>query len=172
MKFFTIGIDPGKNGGIVSLTNGRLTTMDAMPSSIEDLWNHFIYLGFPNMIKKENTYVYRELVHSRPTDSRVGAFSFGRHNGHLDIVLNRMDAKVMLVSPQVWMADFKIKKKEKESSYDYKKRLLLLAKRVAKSNRESKADQLTLKTCDAYLLALYGYNQQLVKQKEELNETK
>lgn len=153
---FIVGIDPGKNGGIVSLTNGKITTIDAMPSTIEGIWNHFLYLGFPNMIKKEETYVFIEDVHSMPTDGHVGAFSFGRHMGHLDTVLSRLVHNVVWIRPREWMQSFDLKRDKQESKYNYKKRILQLAKG---KTQKTLAQQITLKTCDAYLIALYGYNQ-------------
>ena len=163
-KTFVIGIDPGKNGGIVSLTNGKITTIDAMPSSIEALWSHFEFLGFPNMIlRKESTYVYIESVHSMPTDGVRSAFTFGHHNGVLDSILVRSNCRVNRILPSKWMNYFNLKRdKEKETKYDYKKRLAEQA-RIRTPERWKKT--LTLKTADAYLIALYGYNQ--IKQEEE-----
>ena len=162
MKLFIVGIDPGINGGIVSLVNNKIITITDMPSNFKGILEHFIFLGFPNMIKKEETYVYMENVHSRPTDSRVGAFSFGRHHGHLDSVFNSLDVTPILVSPQRWMEYFNIKRDKGESKYSYKKRLLEMGRLLARGTKF----QLTLKTCDAYLIALYGYNQQLTKRKK------
>lgn len=160
MKIGVIGIDPGINGGIVYLTNGKITAIQNMPSCFKEILEYFIFLGFPNAIKKEDTHVYREYVHSMPTDSRTGAFSFGRHNGHLDAVCDCMDIKANLVSPQAWQRYFGLKRESTELRRDYKKRLLQFSQRQAGKKWGNK---LTLKTCDAYLIALYGYYQQLNK---------
>jgi hypothetical protein len=160
MKLFTIGIDPGKHGGIVSLTNGKLTTIDAMPSSIKEKYELFTMLGFPNLIRKELTDVYIEQVHSMPSDGSVAAFSFGHHLGILDTILDLLGIDVHRVGPARWMDYFHLKrdKEAKESKHFYKKRILELARSKCVL---SKKQQLTLATCDAYLIALYGYHQQL-----------
>ncbi len=164
-KTFVIGIDPGKNGGIVSLTNGKITTIDAMPSSIEALWSHFEFLGFPNMIRKESTYVFLEQVHSMPTDGVRSAFTFGHHNGVLDTILVRNGCMLHRVTPAKWMDYFNLKRDIKETKYNYKKRLVEFAKsksskrfQMSLSGEYGRAG-ITLKTADAYLIALYGYNQ-------------
>jgi len=165
-KTFVIGIDPGKNGGIVSLTNGKITTIDAMPSSIEALWDHFEFLGFPNMIRKESTYVFLEQVHSMPTDGVRSAFTFGHHNGVLDAILVRMGCVLTTVLPAKWMAYFNLKRNKEETKYEYKKQIVEYAKLTTKvDNRKD----ITLKTADAYLIALYGYNQ--IKKEYKSNGT-
>jgi hypothetical protein len=171
---YIVGIDPGKNGGIVALNNGKVVSICTMPSTIGGIWDHFIYLGFPNMIKKENTYVYIEDVHSMPTDGVVSAFSFGRHLGILDTCLDRLvHSPVIRIKPRIWLDFFNLRKdKEKgESQYQFKKRILEYARNY-RCNRQSSTKngrllfrtqkekaKLTLKTCDAYLIALYGDNQ-------------
>jgi len=160
MKLFTIGIDPGRHGGIVSLTNGKLTTIDAMPSSIKEKYELFTMLGFPNLIRKESTNVYIEQVHSMPSDGSVAAFTFGHHLGVLDTILDLLDIDPIRVIPTKWMDYFHLKrdKTTKETKYSYKKRILELARSKCILVHKQ---QITLATCDAYLIALYGYNQQL-----------
>jgi crossover junction endodeoxyribonuclease RuvC len=160
---FIVGIDPGKNGGIVSLTNGKITTIVSMPANIDELWRHFLYLGFPNMLKKEDTHVWIEQVHSMPTDGHVGAFSFGHHLGILDTILDRLCFNVNRARPSTWMLYFGLRRQDKESKYDYKKRICDFARRKANSRKSA----ITLKTCDAFLIALYGYNQMRALKKSE-----
>ena len=168
-KIYIIGIDPGASGGIVALTNGTVTAIDAMPSTPKGIYEHFLYLGFPNMINKEKTYVYMELVHAMPTDGVRSAFSFGRHMGHLDTISDLLYLNPTLVTPIGWMSYFDIQKKEKgESRYNFKKRLLQFAR--SRCRDKSKREQLNLKTCDAYLIALYGYYQQSQQSKKKIKE--
>lgn len=163
-KIFVIGIDPGKNGGIVSLTNGKVTTIDPMPSTIESIYELLKSLLYPRM-ERIKTYVYIEKVHSMPTDGVRSAFSFGHHNGVLDSLLIVLDSKNIsnYITPTTWMESYGIKreKEPKESKYDFKKRILEFTKLqgVARGGHHKLAGLITLKTCDAYLIALYGYNQ-------------
>lgn len=157
-KRFIIGIDPGRNGGIVGLTNGRINVIDKMPQQPTDLWGYFIdVLGIP-MIGKENINVFIEDVHSMPTDGVRAAFSFGRHLGHLDMLISRYDLDVTRVIPTKWMDHYKIKRDKEESRYNYKKRLVEEAKRLAPLSHR---DKINLQTADAYLIARYGW--QLIK---------
>jgi len=160
-----IGIDPGKNGGIVSLYNGKIKTINSMPPDINKLWEHFLFLGFPRMLEGENVYVYIEDIHSMPSDGVSSAFSFGRHRGHLEVILNKLckSVPILWIRPSDWMAFFNLKRDKKESKYNYKKRILEYAKSQIGT---LKKQDLTLKTCDAYLIALYGYVTILNQQKE------
>ena len=163
MKDFIIGIDPGRNGGIVGLTNGRINIIDKMPQQPTDLWSYFInVLGIPMMIsrgQKENIYVFIEDVHSMPTDGSKSAFTFGRGLGWLDMLLSHWDLHTTRIIPRKWMETFGLRRSKleggTESKYNYKKRILEEAK-ILVSNNQTK--NLTLATCDAYLIALYGFN--------------
>ena len=158
MKDFIIGIDPGKNGGIVGLTNGKINIIDKMPQQPTDLWGYFIdVLGIPIM-KKENIYVFIEDVHSMPTDGSKSAFTFGRGLGWLDMLLAYWDLHTERIIPRKWQLIYSLSKdKERgETKYQYKKRILEKAKTLVPDHQKK---NLTLATCDAYLIALYGYYQ-------------
>lgn len=148
-KLFIVGIDPGKNGGIVSITNGRITDITKMPPTPEDLVNHFLYLGFPNQPLGIKSYVIIENVHSMPTDGAKSAFSFGKQLGNIEGVLASFSIKPYRVSPQEWQSYFKLKRDSDESKYDYKKRI------KSKAISLSKTKKLSLETADAYLIALW-----------------
>lgn len=155
-KQFIIGIDPGRNGGIVGLTNGHINVIDKMPQATSDLWGYFVdVLGIP-MIGKDHINVFIEDVHSMPTDGVRAAFSFGRHLGHLDMLFSRYDLDVTRIIPTKWMDFYKIKRDKEESRYNYKKRLVLTAKSLAPA---SHSDKINLATADAYLIAKYGWEQ-------------
>lgn len=153
-KIFIIGIDPGRNGGIVGLTNGHINVIDKMPQQPTDLWGYFVdVLGIP-MIGKDHTHVFIEDVHSMPTDGVRSAFSFGRHLGHLDMLLTRYDLPTSRIVPSKWMAHFALQRDKMETKYQYKKRILQKAKEMAP---KSYVDSLSLATADAYFIATYGY---------------
>ena len=161
MKDFIIGIDPGRNGGIVGLTNGRINIIDKMPQQPADLWGYFInVLGIP-MMEKEKIYVFIEDVHSMPTDGSKSAFTFGRGLGWLDMLLSHWDLHTTRIIPRKWQLYYGLSRgKEgdatgKETRHNYKKRILKEAKVLAPDRH---GENLTLATCDAYLIALYGYH--------------
>lgn len=179
-----IGIDPGLKGGIARLSQqGRLIELESMPVSIQSKYNLF------KTFNKEDK-IYVEKVSSRPTDSRRGSFTFGKHIGELHTILSILGLPFVLVGPKDWQLFFQLKREPKESKYGYKKRLLERAKShretsdrgcsmdLCSGNRISEGnsaegrrysgrknvkiktfggEQLTLNTCDAYLIALYAY---------------
>jgi len=164
-KIFIVGIDPGKNGGITSITNGKITTIDDMPKSPGDLWEHFLFLGFPHQPEGIQPYVFIEQVHSMPTDGVRAAFTFGYNTGQLHLCVDRLCDGFTFVLPSKWMAHFDLKRDKQETKYAYKKRIVETAR-----SKTKKVDvaSITLKTADAYLIALYGYH--LIKQKQKNNE--
>ena len=161
MKHFFIGIDPGRKGGIVSLTNGKITTISKMPYNFLDMKGYFTDdLAIPRM-DKEYVHVFIENVHSRPTDGVRAAFTFGYHVGQLDGILDMLGVSVDRVNPATWMESFELKKSKEETKYFWKKRIMEFAK--TKTTKEQ-ASKITLDTADAFLIALYGYHKFKEKQ--------
>jgi len=155
MKNFIIGIDPGRKGGIVGLTNGKINTISKMPYNFLDMKAYFTDdLAIPIM-NKEHVHVFIEIVHSRPTDGVRAAFTFGHHLGTLDATLDLFDVSINRVLPTEWMGYFELKKSKEETKYFWKKRIMHFAK--AKVTKEQ-APQITLDTADAFLIALYGHH--------------
>lgn len=152
MKPFHIGIDPGKSGAIVGLTNGKINVIDKMPQTPKDIWDYFIYLGFPNMLEKDKTYVCIEAVHSMPSDGVRSAFTFGHHVGQLDMVFAALNINPIRVRPSDWQSYFAIQRGKGEPKYTYKGRLVELAKKLCRADER---DRMTRVTADAYLIALY-----------------
>jgi len=151
---FFIGIDPGKNGGIAGLTNGKITTLDKMPQTPTDMWGYFIDLGFPNLLEREKTHVYIESVHSMPTDGVKSAFSFGKHLGWFDMLFAKFNISPTLILPRVWQQHYDLKRSREQSKYNYKKELVEKAKSLVPKYQTK---EITLKTADAYLIAKYGW---------------
>ena len=154
MKQFVLGIDPGKNGGIVGLTNGHINLIDKMPQTPAEMWGYFESSGLRLMLKsKENIYVFIEDVHSMPTDGVRSAFTFGRQLGYLDMVLATCDVGPTRVVPTKWMDALGCKRERDETRYNYKKRLVEKAKSLAPVSHR---DKINLATADAFLIAKYG----------------
>ena len=156
-KKFVIGIDPGRNGGIVGLTNGNINIIGKMPLQPSDIWGYFADdLGIP-LIGKENIHVFIEDVHSMPTDGVRSAFSFGKHLGWLDMLLAYYHLDITRVVPSKWQEFFSLSRKTSgtDTKYHYKKYILETAKVLAPERYQK---EITLATCDAYLIGLYGFN--------------
>jgi Holliday junction resolvasome RuvABC endonuclease subunit len=92
----TIGIDPGTNGGIAWITDGK-PCVEKMPDTLQDLW------GLLYDIKAEwDCYAYIEQVHSSPQMGVKSAFTFGNGFGHLEMALTAAGIPFERVRPQVW----------------------------------------------------------------------
>lgn len=144
-----IGIDPGINGGIVAInTKGKIVSIDNMPKSNSELISLIKAIG-----PRENEF-FIEKVHAMPTDGAVSAFTFGKHIGGWEMLFTFLGITPKLVTPQQWQTFFGLSRDIDEVKYAYKKRLLVTAKKKA-----NKKNQITLKTCDAFLIALYGLKQ-------------
>ena len=163
MKNFVLGIDPGKSGGLVGLTNGTVNFVDRMPQGPNGLWDYFEDSGLRLVLQSMeiNSHVYIEDVHSMPTDGSKSAFTFGRQLGWLDMLITRVNIPIHRVRPAVWMDTFSLKRaKPDETRYNYKKRIVTEAKRLSSV---SYRPQIDLYTADAYLIARYGFLQEKSK---------
>lgn len=104
-----IGIDPGVNGGIAWIADGK-ACVEKMPDTLEDLWDLICDIvsgkgGGPEA--RLNTAVlgcraYIEQVSSSPQMGVVSAFSFGRGYGNLEMALTAAGVPFERVRPQVW----------------------------------------------------------------------
>lgn len=172
MNIYSIGIDPGINGGIAALNNGHIIDLSPMPAGPVALAEHFRYLGFPGVLYNGDiTAISIENVHSMPTDGVHSAFVFGQGLGWLEGVMSAMGLpEALKVNSSVWMGSFNLKrnKESEEPKYDFKKRIKQKALDVCPARIW--LDKITLKTCDAYLIALYGYEVTKKKQLAEGNE--
>ena len=160
MKNFVLGIDPGKSGGLVGLTNGTVNFVDRMPLGPLGLWDYFENSGLRLILQSMeiNSNVYIEDVHSMPTDGSKSAFTFGRQLGWLDMLITRVNIPIHRVRPTVWMDKFSLRRdKPEESRYNYKKRIVETAKSLASVPYRPQID---LHTADAYLIARYGAQEQ------------
>jgi len=134
-----IGIDPGKNGGIAWIADGK-PCVEKMPETIEDLWDIICD------IKAENAHfvAYIEQVHSSPQMGVKSAFTFGNGFGHLEMALTAAAIPFERVRPQVWQKSLGCMTKGD--------------KNVSKRKAQELFPQLkiTHATADAILLAEFG----------------
>lgn len=103
MKHGTIiGADPGANGGIAWITDGK-ACVEKMPDTLQDLWELLCDIH-TNMWQEKQPPIkaYIEQVASSPQMGVVSAFSFGRGYGNLEMALTAAGIPFERVRPQVW----------------------------------------------------------------------
>jgi crossover junction endodeoxyribonuclease RuvC len=91
-----IGIDPGTNGGIAWITDGK-PCVEKMPDTLQDLWELF-----RDISSEGDCRAYLEQVHSSPQMGVVSSFTFGNGFGHLEMALTAAGIPFERVRPQVW----------------------------------------------------------------------
>lgn len=98
-----IGIDPGTNGGIAWITDGK-PCVEKMPDTLQDLWELICDItNFPRSTVGLLHYrAYIEQVHSSPQMGVKSAFTFGNGFGHLEMALTAAGIPFERVRPQVW----------------------------------------------------------------------
>jgi len=148
MKYETIiGVDPGANGGIAWITDGK-ACVEKMPDTLQDLWELVESIGFeapdftPYQIK-----AYIEQVSSSPQMGVVSAFSFGRGYGNLEMALTAAGIPFERVRPQVWQKALGCMTKGDKN----------VSKRKAQELFPDR--KITHATADALLIAHYGTKQ-------------
>ena len=156
-----IGIDPGVNGGIAWITDGK-PCVEKMPETLQDLWELIDEISGRKWSNNgpPDLKAYLEEVHVAPSFAksadgkknriRMGAksaFTFGRGFGRLEMALTAAGIPFERVRPQVWQ-----------------KALGCLTKgdkNVSKRRAQELYPQLkiTHATADALLIATYGTRQ-------------
>ena len=98
----TIGIDPGTNGGIAWITDGK-ACVEKMPDTLQDLWELICDIHSDmGQMKQAPIKAYIEQVHSSPQMGVKSAFTFGNGFGHLEMALTAAGIPFERVRPQVW----------------------------------------------------------------------
>ena len=98
----TIGIDPGTNGGIAWITDGK-PCVEKMPETLADLWELICDIHSDmGQMKQAPIKAYIEQVHSSPQMGVKSAFTFGNGFGHLEMALTAAGIPFERVRPQVW----------------------------------------------------------------------
>ena len=76
-----IGIDPGKNGGVASVSDAGTIKVSYCPDTPAEMADIIDKIKLYTTIEKENIFATIELVHAFPTDARSSAFKFGTNYG-------------------------------------------------------------------------------------------
>jgi len=146
MKYETIiGVDPGANGGIAWITDGK-ACVEKMPDTLQDLWELIRDItNHPRSSLDGRKYkAYIEQVSSSPQMGVVSAFSFGRGYGNLEMALTAAGIPFERVRPQVWQKSLGCMTKGDKNVSKRKAQELYPDRRV------------THATADALLIAHYG----------------
>lgn len=143
-----IGIDPGKNGGIACIGDGK-NNSEAYPYSDDVLINR---LGLVCTKCSQNDVIcYLEHVHAMPKQGVSSTFNFGMNFGFIQGVLRVYGIPYELVTPQKWKKEFSCTS-NKNTSIEVCKRLFpnvnLKATDKCKKDHDGMAE--------ALLIAEYG----------------
>jgi len=147
-----IGLDPGKQGGLVALCE-RVIWYSVMPESELDVWQWFQKLP---ELSRGNVHGLVERVHSMPDQSAQSGFTFGQGYGCLRMALTAAAISWNDITPQAWMKSLQIPLSGKQSKSEKKLKLLAVAKQLYPklplwAEKNSKGKQLAI--CDALLIA-------------------
>lgn len=96
-----IGIDPGANGGIAWIADGK-PCVEKMPETLQDLWDLVVSVSLNAGTGGTCIKAYIEQVHSSPQMGVKSAFTFGNGFGHLEMALTAAGIPFERVRPQVW----------------------------------------------------------------------
>lgn len=96
-----IGIDPGTNGGIAWIQDGK-PCVEKMPETLQDLWELILSIKFPTRNTFDEPKAYIESVHSSPQQGVKSAFTFGQGFGRLEMALTAAGIPFERVTPQKW----------------------------------------------------------------------
>ena len=97
-----IGKDPGKNGAIAWITDGK-ACVEKMPETLQDLWELIRDIRGPlHWTPEPECKAYIEAVHSSPQMGVKSAFTFGQGYGNLEMALTAAGIPFERVSPQKW----------------------------------------------------------------------
>ena len=146
----TIGIDPGKSGGIVFINGDKIIEMYKCPKTIKDMAE----LLEPYRMTWESTIpitAYIEQVHAFPSDGRSSVFKFGTNYGIWQGLLGANRIETKFIAPQVWMRSLELPKNKLER----KRKIKSIAQKVIDKQGLLKK-KVTLNTSDAVLIGMYG----------------
>jgi len=157
-----VGVDPGKQGGVVVIHCFGGVQWYLMPETPTDLLN--LFLDLPKPIRG-----CLEQVRSMPNDGHSGAFTFGEGYGRLQMAFTAAAIPFNFVIPRTWQKHFGVQPrqgKKGESQNQFKDRLRGTAQRLFPevelwSQPRTLGKQRAM--CDALLIAQYAKDTYLAK---------
>jgi len=149
-KKYIIGIDPGMHGGIAvyDAVTKDISAAERMPETPMDILSRL------RLLAAETAFcVLEDVGQGMPGQSSRATATFARHNGHLEMALLALGIKTVKVRPQKWENTYSLGKSAGVDKREWKRRL----KAKAQELFPELGKKITLDTCDAILLAYYGY---------------
>lgn len=142
-----IGVDPGENGGIAVMNEAHsVVDVANMPATPRDILEYLRpYSG------KAVCYL-EDVGKGMPGQSSSATAKFARHCGHLEMALMALEIPVVKVMPQKWQKTYSLGRSSECGKSEWKNRLKARAQELF----PDLGKKVTLKTCDALLIALYG----------------
>lgn len=153
---FSIGIDPGINGGIAIITQaGRLVLAEPMPATQADIWhlinnwlrdNQHTWLDSKACVEWINTAAFG--WNKSDTSKLYGSFR------ELTMILTACEIPFETVNPKVWQVALSIMpRKKNEGDSKWKNRLRAKAQQLFPGFNKGITKERALKVCDAILIA-------------------
>lgn len=145
-----IGIDPGKNGGIVtySVDTRKVIEFINMPETPQELLRFLRYYQY-------NTVCYLEQVGGIPGMGASRMFNFGKGFGWLEMALLSCKIPVIEVTPQKWQKELQLGHKRDKTTSQWKNKLKQRAEQIFPY-----VGKITLGVGDAFLILYYGIIQE------------
>lgn len=141
-----IGIDPGVSGGIAVLgAGGEVVDCANMPDTPMEI------LEFLSRYKDGSVCALEDVGQGMPGQSSSATAKFARHNGHLEMALLALGIKTEKVRPQKWEKTYSLGRSTSFGKAEWKRKL----KEKAQQLFPQLGKKVTLKTCDALLIAEY-----------------
>ncbi|HEY7821438.1 MAG TPA: hypothetical protein VIG24_01320 [Acidimicrobiia bacterium] len=97
-----VGIDPGNNGGISLIRNGKLIFADHLPIVGKTVSGHLLNNWFADIEPDTPDMVVVEQVHAMPKQGVSSTFAFGRAVGIIEGVIAARGLPIHWVTPQRW----------------------------------------------------------------------
>jgi hypothetical protein len=145
-----VGIDPGKNGGIVIIENKKVE-LHKCPVDIHMMASILRHVKATSWIDNVKAIVAIEKVWAFPTDARSAAFKFGVNYGIWKGIIKTLNLPMIEVTPRTWMKSYAPLPKEKK---ERKKALKDIAIDTL-SNMFNNKERVTYAVSDAALIALW-----------------
>lgn len=135
------------NGGIAVLgEDGEAVDVRNMPDTPADILEYLgHYQAFPCVC------VLEDVGQGMPGQSSSATAKFARHNGHLEMALLALGIKTVKARPQKWEKTYALGKSSSYEKAEWKRKL----KECAQQLFPKLGKKVTLKTCDALLIAEY-----------------
>jgi crossover junction endodeoxyribonuclease RuvC len=152
-----LGIDPGANGALAVLQDGRLVELLDMPTTIVSRGSREVrevngpLLGVMVRALAPLDSAFLELVGAMPGQGVSSMFAFGRAVGVVEGVLGALSVPVTKVPPQVWQRAMRVRGGKDGARERAMQQHPALAERFARKKDDGRAD--------AALIAGYGYKE-------------